>query len=180
MLTLQPDWDLHLERPPIEVEIVETGWGPWREWAHFHHYLVDAKPMPFSTAFTGFERESGDPVAFVGLTGFWAGKRRVARACRMVVPPEWQGAGIGLRFLNAICQREWEGRGFIGAPVPTLMHTAHPALVAALRRAPEWRQVSAKLFGGASGKPSSAMGMKYGGHWRSVAGFRYDGPRRAK
>ncbi|WP_264766651.1 GNAT family N-acetyltransferase [Moraxella catarrhalis] len=28
-----------------------------------------------------------------------------ARACRLVVMPEWQGAGIGMRFLNAVCQK---------------------------------------------------------------------------
>lgn len=162
------------DRPPIQVEIVETGWQPWIAVFHVHHYLQGSGPMPFSTAFTGFDVESGDPVAFVGVTGHVAGTRRIARACRMVVHPEWQGAGIGLRFLNAVCQREWEGGGFIGAPVPTLMHTAHPALVAGLKRDRHWRQVSQRLTGDKGGGPKGS-GMRFGGHWRSVAGFKYVG-----
>lgn len=166
-------------RDPLRIEIVETGWGPWHSVFKVHHYLRDAGRMPFSTAFTGFCTDTGDPVAFLGISGMVAGSRRVARACRMVVHPEWQGAGIGLRFLNTLCERERVGGGFIGAPVPTFMHTAHPALCAALRRAPEWRQVSQKLFGGAGSGDVLAMknhGMHYGGHSRAVAGFRYDGP----
>jgi GNAT superfamily N-acetyltransferase len=161
------------QREPIVLEVVETGWGPWFEWARYHHYLHDAKPMPFSTAYTGFEAVSGDPVVFLGMSGFWAGQRRIARACRMVTHPEWQGAGVGLRFLNHLAEREFLGDGFIGSPVPTLMHTAHPALCAALRRNPDWHQVSQKLIGGAGSRVSKDLKMEFGGHWRSVAGFRY-------
>lgn len=163
-------------RPPIRVEVVETGWQPWLSVFKVHHYLLGSGPMPFSTAFTGFDVDTGDPVAFVGVTGLWAGQRRVARACRMVVHPEFQGAGIGLRFLNAVCEREWRGEGFIGAPVPSYFHTAHPALCAGLRRDPHWSQVSQKLTGDKGGGPKGMKGkMQYGGHLRSVAGFRYEG-----
>lgn len=168
--------DPGLRRPPIEVELVETGWKPWFEWAEYSHYLVGAKPLPFSTAFTGFEVSSGDPVFFIGLTGMWAGQRRVARVCRMVTHPEWQGAGIGMRCMDAIAEREWRGEGFIGAPVPTYQHTAHPALVSAMRRSPRWRQVSQKLVGGEGHRIKGDVKMQYGGHLRAVAGFRYLGP----
>lgn len=162
-------------RPPIRVEIVETGWRPWYEWAKYHHYLSDAKQMPFSTAFTGFDAETGDPVSFVGLSGMAIGPaNRVARACRLVVHPEYQGAGVGLRFLEAVAMREARGEGFIGKPVPTYIHTAHPSLCAALRRSPRWKQVSQAL----AGRPGSALTIKhgrYGGHTRSVAGFKFRG-----
>jgi GNAT superfamily N-acetyltransferase len=170
---LEPEWYPQLERPPVTIEVVETGWGPWFEWSRYHHYLHDAKPMPFSTAFTGFDATTGDPMVFLGMSGFYAGKRRVARACRMVTHPEVQGAGIGLRFLNHLAEREFRGEGFIGSPVPTLIHTAHPALCAALKRHRDWTQVSQKLVGGEAHKVNNALGMKLGGHWRSVAGFRY-------
>lgn len=168
-----------LQRDPIRIEIVETGWAPWYSVFKVHHYLKDAKQMPFSTAFTAFCVDSGDPVAFMGMSGIYAGGQRAGRACRMVVHPEWQGAGIGLRFLNTLCQRELDGVGFIGKPVPTYMHTAHPALCAALRRNPLWTQVSSKLVGDEIGGPKKSIekGLRYGGHWRSVAGFRYDGER---
>ena len=29
------------------------------------------------------------------------------RACRMVVMPEWQGAGVGMRFLNEVCRLQF-------------------------------------------------------------------------
>lgn len=170
-----------LERDPIRIEVVETGWAPWYKVFREFHYLQGAKQMPFSTAFTGFDVATGDPVVFCGMTGFVAGDRRVARACRLVAHQEWQGAGISMRFLNGLCAREARGEGFIGAPVPTLMHTAHPALVAALKRDPKWTQVSQRLTGALGGKDKGKMlikgkGKGYGQHFRAVAGFRYDHP----
>lgn len=168
-------WKPTYERPPVELEIVETGWDPWFAVFKVHHYLPDAGRMPFSTAYTGFDVATGDPVSFCGVTGMWAGQRRVARACRLVTVPEWQGAGVGMRFLDAIAEREWKGGGFIGEPVPCYMHSAHPALCGALRRSTHWKQVSQKLVGDKSAKVRADLNMRYGGHLRSVAGFRYRG-----
>ncbi len=138
--------------------------------------------MPFSTAYVGFV--GGAPVCHIGMSGKVSGKRREARACRMVVKPEWQGAGVGMRMLNYLAERELRGEGFIGKPTTTLMHTAHPGLVAALRRDLRWRQVSATL----GQKKSSVYQWKEGqyegrtlewpGHLRAVGGFRYYGDRR--
>jgi hypothetical protein len=61
-----------------------------------------------------------------------------ARACRLVVMPEWQGAGVGMRFLNAVCAAWRRGRNRYGRPMLTLFHTSHPGLAAALRRDPLW------------------------------------------
>lgn len=173
---IRTEWSPQLERDPLVVEIVETGWKSWVEWARYHHYLHDAKQMPFSTAYTGFEASSGAPVAFVGVSGMTAGPgRRVARACRLVVAPEYQGAGVGIRFLEAIAMREARGEGFIGKPVPTYIHTAHPALCAALRRSRSWKQVSQKIAGNPGSNITVGNTGRYGGHTRSVAGFRFKG-----
>lgn len=178
---LQPDWVFDtgsgefrvtrgcLQRPTFDLEVVETGWSYWPLF-HPHHYL-NAGPMPFSTAYVGFVGD--EPVVHLGMSGKVSGRRREARACRMVVMPEWQGAGVGMRFLNRLCQRELEGIGFIGRPTTTLFHTAHPGLVLALRRDKRWRQLSAHL-GGGSGKPGH-RGMKWGDHFRAVSGWRYYG-----
>jgi GNAT superfamily N-acetyltransferase len=128
--------------------------------------------MPFGTAYVGFVGD--EPVVHLGMSGKVSGKLREARACRMVVMPEWQGAGVGMRFLNHLCQREWEGDGFIGSPTTTLFHTAHPGLVAALRRDPHWRQLSAHL-GGQKMAGKAKGNMKWGAHFRAVAGWRYHG-----
>jgi hypothetical protein len=47
--------------------------------------------------------------------------------------PEWQGAGVGMRFLNAVCQMQLDGEGRLaGRKVTTIFHTSHPGLCAAL------------------------------------------------
>ena len=102
--------------------------------------------------------------------------------------PEWQGAGVGLRFLNGVCELWRQGINRYHKPMPTLFHTSHPGLAAALRRDSHWTQVSATLFGNnkargiaslvasrlRSGKPASG-GSGYVGHFRAVQGFRYLG-----
>ncbi len=100
--------------------------------------------------------------------------------------PEWQGAGIGVRFLDTICELWRRGRNRYGIKVPTLFHTSHPGLAAALRRNPNWTQVSAALCGGHKGKSAETIRKSnkgahgpqsgYGGHFRAVQGFRYLGP----
>lgn len=65
----------------------------------------------------------------------------------LVVMPEWQDAGVGMRFLNAVCERWRRGQNRYGKPMPTLFHTSHLGLAAALRRDPAWAQVSATLCG---------------------------------
>ena len=51
-----------------------------------------------------------------------------ARACRLVVLPEWQGAGVGIRFLNAVCQMWRDGENRYGKCLPTLTaRTRHGA-----------------------------------------------------
>lgn len=129
--------------------------------------------MAYSTAFTGFVRDpngtdSYEPVCFVGVGGYWSG-RREARFCRFVTVPEWQGAGISMRFLEWLCERELRGEGFIGRPTTSLIHSAHPALAVSLRRNPKWRQISQALHG-VKKKPVGP-----GGHLRAMMGFRYYG-----
>lgn len=190
---VEPDWVLDtatgefedtrglLTRPKVHIDIRETGWSYWDSTFKDHHYLPDAGPMAFATAYVGFVQ--GEPVAHLGMSGKVSGRRREARACRMVVLPEWQGAGIGMRFLNALCQRELDGDGFIGTPTNTLFHTAHPALVSALKRDRKWRQVSSHLHGG--NRRQGILNMRkttgqpvrggFGGHFRGVTGWRYYG-----
>ena len=90
---------------------------------------LKAPKMIGATCYIGFV---GDvPVAHVAFStrqGFVE-----ARACRLVVMPEWQVAGVGMRFLNAICAAWRRGQNRYGQPM-TLFHTSHPGLAAALRR----------------------------------------------
>jgi ABC-type dipeptide/oligopeptide/nickel transport system ATPase subunit len=189
---LCPDWILDiatgkftsgrgLQRPSIELDIFQTN---WRFWPLFepHHYLK----LPHMIAATNYVGFVGDtPVAHVAVStrpGLVE-----ARACRLVVMPEWQGAGVGLQFLNAVCDMWRKGQNRYQKPMRTLFHTSHPALAKVLRRHPLWCQVSANLYGGhkggsyksikesarRQGKSTAASG--YGGHFRAVQGFRYMG-----
>ena len=203
---LEPDWvydtgrqalargSLQYRRPTIDVEIREGGWDLWPYFKP-HHYL-DSGPMPAARCYVAFVGD--DPVAHLGVStrNIRVGKRQAveARACRLVTMPEWQGAGIGMRFLNHVCQRQMDGDGVQpGKRMTTLFHTSHPQLCAALRRDRRWAQVSAVLHGGNKARCKASMrrsGQRtrgaarssfgacpigYGGHFRAVQGFRYVG-----
>lgn len=191
---LEPDWvydtrdgtftrgSVQHRRPRLEVEIREGGWELWPLFEP-HHYLKLA-PMPSARCYVAFI--DGDPIAHVGVgtasRNTKAGFTVEARACRLVVMPEWQGAGIGMRFLNAVCEMQRTGTGRLsGRRMTTVFHTSHPQLCAALRRDRRWVQVSAELHGvnrnrsAASMKKSGAFKAGFGGHMRAVQGFRYIG-----
>ena len=205
---LEPDWVYdtatgevsrrHLRRPRFELEIWQTDWSYWPMFEP-HHYLKLPR-MIAARCYVG--AVDGEPVAHVAVGTANRGGVAEARACRLVVMPEWQGAGVGLRFLNAVCQTQLEGADgarLAGRRVTTIFHTSHPGLCAALRRAPGWRQVSARLHGANKRRSGSTMkksGVRrgrgdattattttgaelincgYGGHFRAVQGFRYYG-----
>jgi len=157
----------------------------WRYWPLFepYHYLK----LPHMIAATCYVATiDGAPVAHLAVStrpGLVE-----ARACRLVVMPEWQGAGVGLRFLNAVCEAWRRGKNRYRRPMPTLFHTSHPGLAAALRRDPQWTQVSACLCGSNKARSAASMrasrqrrgappdsGSGFGGHFRAVQGFRYLG-----
>ena len=126
----------------------------------------------------------GEPVAHVAVAPFF--QCGYYRATRLVVMPEWQGAGIGTRFLNTVCQWHLDGNGRCGKKLPVLFHTSHPQLAALLRRSPLWVQKSAVLYqkAGTKFKLSHQKGTSgghswYGGHFRAVQGFAYLGVRNA-
>lgn len=179
-------------RPRIEVEVRQVDGSYWPAFEP-HHYLKLPR-MVACRYFVGFV--DGEPVIHLGVAPRL--EHSGVRACRMVVMPEWQGAGVGIRFLNHIMEREVSGEGQFGERVKAgYFHTSHPGLCAALRRDPRWEQVSAVMHGSnkrrsfasirkpARGKVSSlssgrsAVGYSptagYGGHFRAVQGFKYRG-----
>jgi len=175
---LQPDWWFDtadgslnrraLRRPKFRLDIYETDWRYWHLFEP-HHYLKLPK-MIAARNYVGVV--NGELVAHLAVStrpGLVE-----ARACRLVVMPEWQGAGVGLRFLNAVCERWLKGENRFGLTMPMLFHTSHPGLADALRRQPGWTQVSGALHGSRA-KGTGLSNATYGGHWRAVQGFRYIG-----
>lgn len=168
-------------RPKFELEIWKTDGSYWPMFEP-HHYLKLPR-MVAAEYFVG--AVDGEPVCHLAF----APRLEVGgvRACRMVVMPEWQGAGIGMRFLNALCQYNIDGLGRYGSRVKTVyFHTSHPGLCEALRRDRRWKQVSAVLYGGNKRRSMASLdrtrndtsigrGAGFGGHFRAVQGFKYLG-----
>jgi ABC-type ATPase involved in cell division/GNAT superfamily N-acetyltransferase len=172
------------QRPSFELEVRQVDSTLWPLFAP-HYYLT----LPRMVAVTNYAAfVDGEPVAHVAFSTRMGLKE--ARASRLVVMPEWQGAGVGMRFLNSVCDLWRRGENRYARPMPTLFHTSHPGLAATLRRDPKWTQVSAALHGAdrskcvASLQRSAARGRfasnksamaGYGGHFRALQGFRYLG-----
>lgn len=190
---VEPDWVFDTQtgkysgrslwrRPKFDLEIWQTNSSYWKLFEP-HHYLK-LPPMFAATYYVG--TVDGEPVTHLGVSTRPGMKE--GRACRLVVMPEWQGAGVGLRFLNAICEMWLKGENRHNIKMPMLFHTSHPQLCQALRRMPEWVQVSAILHGSSIKKAIDRAGKtkRYdksgvitgsvgGGHFRAVQGFRYLG-----
>lgn len=193
---LQPDWILDTRewqfswrslqrRPEIPLTIYETNWSAW-PYFEPHHYLKLNKMI----AATNYVAESnGEPVAHVAVST-QAGLT-TARICRLVVMPEYQGAGVGMKFLEYVANLWLEGKNRYNKPMTGIIHTSHPGLLAAMDRSPRWVLVSQQIGGVNKNKSKQTMqsssrktGVKvaasgYGGHIRGVTGFRYIGNRKA-
>ena len=189
---LEPDWVFDTatgefagrrlwRRPSFDLEIYQTD---WRYWPLFepHHYLKLPRMVAAVCYVAAVE---GQIVAHLAVSPYF--QIGCVRACRLVVLPEWQGAGVGMRFLNAVCAMHASGKNKWRRRAPSLFHTSHPGLAAALRRDPKWRQTSAKLYGDNKKRSMQSMrkaqakygrtqcGTGYGGHFRAVQGFKYVG-----
>jgi GNAT superfamily N-acetyltransferase len=199
---LQPDWVYDTTKgefagrerrrpPPIALDIRRTD-GRWWHLFEPHHYLKLPR-MIAAKYYVGFV--DGQPVCHAAVSP----RLDVGgmRACRLVVMPEWQGAGLGVRFLNEVCRLTMAGDHGFGGRVwrGVYFHTSHPGLAAALRRSPGWRQVSASLCGQNKeksrdpirkplmrhgGSESRIPATGYGGHFRAVQGFIYEGHKNAQ
>lgn len=186
---LEPDWifdtatgtfngQCRSRRPQFDLTIRRACGSVWR---HFepHHYLK-LPPMVCAQHYVGFVE--GQPVAHVALAPKFEGGRNM-RACRLVVMPEWQGIGVGLRFLEEVCAMQMRGVNRWGRQCFTLFHTSHPALVTILKNRAGWLHVSASLHGGNKARSRASMARSgshiatggFGGHLRAVHGFKFIG-----
>ena len=190
---LEPDWVFDTatgqfargclwRRPTLELDIWQTD---SRYWPLFEpHYYLKLPKMVGAEYYVGLIE--GEPVCHVATAPRL--DQEAMRASRLVVMPEWQGAGVGLRFLNAVCQRLVDGQGRYGEQVKHVyFHTSHPGLCSALRRQKGWAQCSAALIGGSKLRSMESMvascartgkkqvGTGYGGHFRAVQGFKFSG-----
>lgn len=192
---LQPDWvydtaearfyerDCLRQRPKLVLEIYKVKGSVFPRLFKKHYYLDLSNPVA-AEYFVGVI--NGEPVCHLAVSPlFTAG---AYRATRLVVMPEWQGIGVGTKFLAAVCDYHLQGNGRCGKRFPVFFHTSHPQLCRALRHSKKWIQTGGCLYG--ANKTKSANSMKrsaislgklnqaatgYGGHFRAVQAFKYIG-----
>lgn len=104
------------------------------------------------------------------------------RGTRLVTMPEWQGAGVGTKFLEWVCEYHKTGKGRQGRKLPVIFHTSHPQLISYLKYSKKWVLKSQAMFGGVKSKSRASIGKSggitgggYGGHVRAIQGFKYIG-----
>lgn len=190
---LQPDWVIDTktktfqrgiprQRPKIELQIWKVNQDYWRFYKP--HYYLDL-PMPVAGEYF-IGTVDGELACHLCVTPRF--EIKAYRGTRLVTMPEWQGAGVGSRFLNFIAQYHLEGNGRKNRKYPMYFHTSHPQLCGYLRHSSRWVQCSAVLYGGnktksaksilksqKKNKSKTAIGVGYGGHFRAVQGFKYIG-----
>jgi len=105
------------------------------------------------------------------------------RLTRLVVMPEWQGAGVGTKFLEFVAEYHKTGKGRCNKVLPSMFHTSHPQLIGYLNASKKWVLKSQQMNGGNKAKSESSIKKAgnavsetgYGGHFRAVQGFKYIG-----
>lgn len=151
------------QRPPIAIDLRFADRSAWDTFKH-HHYLSH-KLAAQARCYVGWWADR--PVAFVAtLQSFGHSRRRAIH--RLVVLPDYQGMGIGLRVLEAVCA--WEARTHAVA-----IRTSHPALITSLRRRSGWVCTDFQVSGAAHHTRKSGGVVRSGSRGRSVATFRWLG-----
>jgi GNAT superfamily N-acetyltransferase len=168
---LEPDWVLdlatgelsrrRLRRPPIELAIRRCRRDVWSRFARHHYLSSDVH----SSSHCWVATHEQTPVAFCAVMNL-IGRRGRKRISRLVTLPDWQGIGVGRRFLDAVAQMYVE-QGFRMNLV-----TGHPAMIASLKRSALWRCIDFRPHGFPR---DGRFARKYVSHslGRCVASFEY-------
>jgi GNAT superfamily N-acetyltransferase len=169
---LQPDWSLetstgHLTtepvaRPELTFEVVPAHQSLWRYFSEFH-YLPSAL-SPFSQCWLA--RWQGQPAAFCAVLHS-AGYHKRKRISRIVVRPEFQGIGLGRRFLEHIAEH------YHSAGHTVSLTTSHPAMVSLLRTSERWQVRETRPIGNAPQRSRDIQTCSWG---RPVVSGIYLGP----
>lgn len=144
---LAPDWHLDmatgklarggLQRPYMRLAVRRSPQALWSLFAR-HHYLSGSLARSAS-CYVAFWDDR--PVAFCATVG-QLGHRGWKRISRLVTLPDYQGLGIGMKFVQRVCQAE-VARGF-----RISITTSHPAVIASCSASPLWRLRRVKQLGG--------------------------------
>jgi ABC-type lipoprotein export system ATPase subunit len=162
---MEPDWVFQphtgelqlprgsLRRPPINLEIFRVHPSAWSLF-HRHHYMTSTLHKGALCLCAFWE---GRPVAFSAWLPF-VGKlpngARAMRCSRLVCLPDFQGVGIGNRFLS-VCASLWSA---IGRRV--FVSTGHHSFVRSLHGSADWRMTKAPAFSSPDGGKTGKVGTE--------------------
>jgi energy-coupling factor transporter ATP-binding protein EcfA2 len=135
---LEPDWVLdmgsgtlargRLQRPGIRLDISRCRSSAWKLFSQ-HHYLSGSL-HPSAQCYLATVEEH--PAAFCATLPN-PPRRNCRRITRLVVLPDFQGVGIGMRLLDFVAQlADRDGQRIS-------ITTSHPAMIGGLSRSPRWR-----------------------------------------
>ncbi len=171
---LEPDWILdmatcrlerrRLRRPRIELEVHRCRVDAWRLFAR-HHYL-SGTIAPQSRCYLATWK--GEPVSFAATLPVIA-KKNHRRFTRIVTLPDFQGIGIGMRFVGAVAQLHRDEGLRINVT------SSHPALINHCRKSDQWRTVNVKKTGQGGRRRRSAFRSYRSSAGRAVVSFEYFG-----
>jgi len=143
---IQPNWiysptkgrveirDCLWRRPQIELEVFRCRYETWNVFKQ-HHYLTEE----LNKAAKCFCATWNDkPVAFIGILPFPSGwVQNAFRVSRLVVLPDFQGLGVGFKFLNYVSSL------YVAEGMKMYIKTTNPGLGEKLVSSPsQWRQTS--------------------------------------
>lgn len=121
------------QRPTIELEIHRCSVEAWRLFER-HHYLSGSLHPQARCYLATWD---GEPVSFAATLPLVARRRR-RRFTRIVTLPDYQGVGIGMRFVAAVAKLE-QNEGY-----RVSVTSSHPGLIAHCCRSPVWRTTNVK------------------------------------
>lgn len=137
---LEPDWiydvnDMkftrgHLRRPEISVTIRKANQSEWREFMDFHYLSHEHS----KAAHCYIAEVGGTKAAWCSVIHFPHPKaKNIKRIHRVVVKPDYQGIGLGGRFITEIA-RKYRALGFRVSLV-----TSSPSFIHGLSGSSKWR-----------------------------------------
>lgn len=173
---LQPDWvyQPHIgkfswgsvqPRPQVNCEIIWAKYDAWHTFAR-HHYLTHDLNKSAQVYVGLIEQQPAVLIAVLPLVH--ATVKNARRISRIVVLPDFQGIGLGVKFLNAIAA------GLKSQGLSTYITTSHPALIRTLNKANNWEMIRQPSRVAQKGKSSSIKGGETS-RSRITTGFRYAG-----
>jgi GNAT superfamily N-acetyltransferase len=166
---LAPDWTIdmrtrqftrrRLQRPPIKLRLHRCNRALWPMFAR-HHYL-NGSLAPTARCFVALW--NSEPIAFCATLPL-IGRHNHWRITRLVVQPDYQGVGIGMRVAEGVAELHHQEGHRIN------ITASHPAVLAHCRRSPRWRFVQLRRSGS---RPSPRYNNYQGSTTRPVASFEY-------